>query len=240
MMYAIVKTQNGTYYTSPVFAHYYKESNSKDKYQRYLDSIYNQFYIVLDQGKKHLVKQYVFYKENKYLEPQIHIVDIKTEGWTSVSDGYDCIDFLRSVDPLSDYSDIDENSLKQCIQIDQKCLYREYVDIKTNQDIDNFMFVSGGMHDAFIETINQDENSLYVLFGGCWGLKIEMWFSGDVSYSTSSRNPEEFDPYWFGATFKKENEYLYLIDEEDMDINEISDGYCWFKAKSVRYHLIPQ
>ena len=102
------------------------------------------------------------------------------------------------------------------------------------------MFVSGGMHDAFIETVNQDENSLYVLFDGCWGLKIEMWFSGDVSYSTSSRNPEEFDPYWFGATFKKENEYLYLIDEEDMDINEISDEYCWFKAKSVRYHLIPQ
>jgi len=31
-----------------------------------------------------------------------------------------------------------------------------------------------------------------------------------------------------------------LIDEEDMDINDISDGYCWFKAKSVRYHLIPQ
>ena len=64
-MYAIVKAQNGTFYTSPVFAHYYKKSNSKDEYQRYLDSIYNQFYIVLDQGKKHLVKQYVFYNEKK-------------------------------------------------------------------------------------------------------------------------------------------------------------------------------
>ena len=239
-MYAIVKTQNGTFYTSAVFAHYYKKSNSEDEYQRYLDSIYNQFYIVLDQDKKRLVKQYVFNRENKYLEPQIHITDIQTDGWSSVKDGYDCIDFLSSIDPLSDFSGIDENLLKQCIQIDLKTLYREYVDVETERDVDNFMFVSGGMHDAFIKNLKQEENYLYVLFDGCWGLKIEMWFSGDVSYSTSSRNPEEFDPYWLGATFKKGNGYFYLIDEEDMDVGEISEDYCWFKARSVRYRLIPQ
>ena len=47
------------------------------------------------------------------------------------------------------------------------------------------------------------------------------------------------DPYWFGATLKKENGYFYLIDEENMDVNEISEDYCWFKARSVRYRLIP-
>ena len=46
-IYAIVKQENGQSYTSMVFG-YYCPVQSQDGYDRYLESIHNQFYIVLD------------------------------------------------------------------------------------------------------------------------------------------------------------------------------------------------
>nr|DAV24372.1 MAG TPA: hypothetical protein [Caudoviricetes sp.] len=46
-IYAIVKQENGQSYTSMVFG-YYCPVQSRDGYDRYLESIHNQFYIVLD------------------------------------------------------------------------------------------------------------------------------------------------------------------------------------------------
>lgn len=57
---------------------------------------------------------------------------------------------------------------------------------------------------------------LYVLFDGTWGCKIELWFEGNVSYSTESRNPEEYDPYRSGSTLIMSNGYFILVDDENM------------------------
>ena len=46
-------------------------------------------------------------------------------------------------------------------------------------------------------------------------------FSGDVSYNTDSRDPEEYDPYWFGSTVAFHNGYIYMVDEDEMNIDEI-------------------
>ena len=241
-MYAIVKKQDGSFYKSMVFAHYYEKADaSESDHHKYIDSTYyNHFYVVLNQEKTKLIKQHVFDRSNKYLEPQIHIVDCSTDEWVTIQEGCSCIGFLRDIDLFSSHWNITPDTLQKCIEADQQESHSEYIDIKTERDIENFMAVSGGMHDAFIEEAKQDGDTLYILFDGCWGLKIAMWFEGDVSYSISSRNPEEFDPYWFGSTLLKENGYYYLIDETDMSVDEITDDFCWFKARSVRYHLIPQ
>ena len=60
-----------------------------------------------------------------------------------------------------------------------------------------------------------------------------------VSYNTESRNPEEYDPYWFGSTFALHNGYIYMVDEDDMNIDEITDAYCWFRSKHMSYRIIP-
>ncbi|MBQ8276695.1 MAG: hypothetical protein IJZ02_08765 [Clostridia bacterium] len=83
------------------------------------------------------------------------------------------------------------------------------------------------------------ENSLYLLFDGTWGCKIEVWFEGDITYDTSSRDPEKFDPYWFGSTVKIDNGFIYLIDDEDVSVSDINLSYCWFKARSMKYRVIP-
>ena len=50
-MLAIIRKGNGEYYTSLVFGYYSSVSSDDDEYQRYLDSIYNRFYIVLEDRK---------------------------------------------------------------------------------------------------------------------------------------------------------------------------------------------
>lgn len=45
-MYAIIKQENGKSYTSTVFG-YYRPVQSQDNYERYLESVHNQFYIVM-------------------------------------------------------------------------------------------------------------------------------------------------------------------------------------------------
>lgn len=45
-MYAIIKQENGQSYTSMVFG-YYCPVQSQDDYDRYLESIHNQFYIMM-------------------------------------------------------------------------------------------------------------------------------------------------------------------------------------------------
>ena len=111
--------------------------------------------------------------------------------------------------------------------------------IRNDKDIKNLMMVSGGFHDACIDCLEEKDGALYVLFDGIWGGQIEMWFSGDVEYDISSRNPKEYDPYWYDSTMLIENGFIYFVDAEDMKVEEIGEGYCWFKARNVKYHVIP-
>lgn len=68
-MYAIVKQKNGQSYTSMVFG-YYCPVQSQDGYDRYLESIHNQFYIVLDKAKTQLVKHVVSRRAKNTLTPE--------------------------------------------------------------------------------------------------------------------------------------------------------------------------
>ena len=61
--------------------------------------------------------------------------------------------------------------------------------------------------------------------------------SDDVSFCVKSR--EEDDPYWMDSSLFMENGYIYLVDECDMTAEKITDDYCWFKAKSVSYQVLP-
>ena len=74
-MLAMIRKGNGEYYTSLVFGYYSYIEPNDDDYQRYLDGIYNRFYIVLDESKTKLIKQVVFDKNNKYLIPLVLVVD---------------------------------------------------------------------------------------------------------------------------------------------------------------------
>jgi len=238
-MHAIIRCGKGEYYLSTVFG-YFCNITATDNHQKYLERIHNQYYLVLDKDKKKLIKQYTFNKASKYLDLSILIVESNNEGWELDENGYGCVKFLCDVNQDTIEDELPDHLLTKCINIDSDYKYEQFQEIRTLVDIENLMTVSGGFHDAFIvEHKQNDDGSLYLLFDGTWGCKIEVWFDGNVSYSIASRIGDECDPYWFGSTVLIDDGYVYFMDGKDMSISDIGDDYCWFKAKHMKYHVIP-
>lgn len=103
----------------------------------------------------------------------------------------------------------------------------------------NIILTTGNFHDACIEEQKiSDGGELYLRFTGIWGCQVEIWFWDDLEYCTDSRNPEYWDPYWSCSTLLLFDGYVYFVDEE-LEVNEITDEYCWFKARHMKYHIIP-
>lgn len=238
-MYAIIRLGKGEYYTSVVFG-YYCSITATDDYQRYRQSIHNQYYLVLNKEKNRLCRHYVFDSNSKYLDPLVLIVDTDNSDWIVDEKSHGCVDYLSDIPADKIEDELSQEQLQRCIRADSEYVYNEYPEIHTKKDIDNLMAVAGWFHDGYIEKCEKvSDDELYVLFYDIWGCKIEMWFSGDVSYCIDSRS--SCDEYWWNdSTMLIENGYIYFTDGSDMSISEIKDDYCWFKAKNVKYHIIPK
>ncbi len=240
-MYAIVRQGEGKFYVSPVFG-YYNDVKSKDDYQRYLESIYTPYYVIWDEKGEQLIRCFKMQQNTKYLIPQILIIECSQDDWILDEDGIGGVDFLprELADQIIDSGEIPSEIFEKCKAVSKEYTYEPVQEIVTEKDIHNLEWVSGDFHDAYIEECKLlDDGSLYVLFDGIWGCEIEIWFSGDIEYDISSRNPDEDDPYWYGSTVMIQDGYIYLVDEEEMSVEQISEGYCWFKARHMKYHIIP-
>lgn len=236
-MYAIIRQGSGKYYTSSVFAHY-NNISAADEYGKYLDGIYSRFYIVLNPEKTALVKQYVYNRENEFLEPLVLITDFSHEDWNmDEATGFGEINIINKEEILSMVEH--EKVPKEFLELDAAYHFQEYNNISTEKDIENLMWVSGGFHDAYIKEVAEENGVLRVLFDGVWGCKIELWFSGDAAYDTRSRSQEGGNIYWFGADMLIDGDFIYLVDEENMCVEAINESYCWFKARHVKYRVIP-
>lgn len=233
-----MRNKDGSHYTSVVFG-YCCKITATDDYKRYLEGVHNRFYVVLNEAKDALIKKHIFPSDNKYLDPQVLIVEANQDNWLFEDDIHGCVDFLKGVDFYAEEMAIDPVLLGQCITLDAMYRYNEYVEIKTEKDVENLMRVSGGFHDAYIETHEQVADSVHVLFDGVWGCKIEIWFEGEAEYSVESRDPEEDDPTWYGSSFLMHDGFFYFVDEEGVKTENIDNTYRWFKSRRVRYHVIP-
>lgn len=240
-MHAIVRQGDGKFYVSPVFG-YYTDVKSEDDYQRYLERIHTPYYVVWDEAGEHLIKCFAMQPDTKYLIPQILIVEGNLDGWIVDEDGVGGVAFLprELADQIIDSEVIPDDIFEKCKAVGNGYKYKPEQEVVAKTDIENLELVSGGFHDACIEECKmQADDSLYVKFKGIWGCKIEVWFWGDVEYDISSRDPDECDPYWYSSTVIIQDDFVYLVDEEDMTVDQIREGYCWFKARHMKYHIIP-
>ena len=130
-----MRNKDGSHYTSVVFG-YFCKITSTDDYKRYLEGIHNRFYVVLNEAKDALNKKYIFPSDNKYLDPQVLIVEADQDNWLFEDDTHGCVDFLHGVDFYAEEMAIDPVLLGQCITMDAMCRYNEYVEIKTEKDIE--------------------------------------------------------------------------------------------------------
>ena len=239
-MYAIIRTGSGNYYTSVVFG-YYENITSENDYQKYMESIYNRYYIVLNDSKTKLVKQFVYDRANKYLTPLVLITDADTSDWNIDEKECGALRILPKELLLEMVEDdtVPGVMLQQCIEFDAAVKYSEYHNVETDTDIKNLKWASGGFHDAYIEKLEHHEDEIYILFDGTWGCKIEVWFDGDVSFCVESRNSKEYDPYWYDSAVIMQDGFVYLVDGENLTVDDINDSYCWFKGRRMKYRIIP-
>lgn len=240
-MHAIIRQGNGKYYVSAVFG-YYQDVNAEDYFERSKEIIQKSYYIIWDEKKERLMRWLAYVPNTKYIIPQILIVDTERDNWVLDEDGVGCVDFLSRelLDSFIDELEQPKDILEECRAIDSEYVYNETPEIKTQKDIENLAWASGGFHDAHIikEELLPD-GTLYLRFDGTWGCEIEVWFWGDLEYDTSSRNPEKYDPYWFGSTVILQNGFVYFVDDDDMTVEQITKGYCYFKARHMKYRVVP-
>ena len=240
-MHAIVRQGEGKYYVSAVFG-YYRDITATDDYEKYIEEIHRPYWVVWDEKHNRLIRWLSMVPNTKYLIPQILIIDSDQSNWVKDEDGVGCVDFLSRelLDTFLDAENQPEDVLEKCRMMDRGYIYNDTPEIRTQQDIDNLEWASGCFHDARIATEElQDDGTLYLRFDGTWGCEIEVWFWGDLEYDTSSRNSDECDPYWYGSTVLLENGFVYFVDEDDMTVEKIEPGYCYFKARHMKYRIIP-
>lgn len=240
-MHAIIRQGDGKYYISAVFG-YYRDITAMDDYERYLEKIYKPYWIVWDPGKKRLIRWLAMVPDTKYIIPQILIVDADQCNWIKDEQGVGCVDFLDRtlLDSILDAEDQPKDILEKCHAMDAGYVYDDIQEIKSKKDIENLEWASGGFHDArIVKEEIQEDGALYLRFDGTWGCEIEVWFRGDVEYDTSGRNSETCDPYWFGSTVILQDGFVYFIDDNDMTVGRITPGYCYFKARHMKYRIIP-
>ena len=130
--------------------------------------------------------------------------------------------------------------IDKCLEMDTGYVYDETPEIKVETDTENLEWASGGFHDArILKEELQEDGTLYLRFDGTWGCEIEVWFWGDLEYDTSSRDPELYDPYWFGSTVILQDGFVFFVDDDDMTVDQITKDYCYFKARSSSIFPIP-
>ena len=178
----------------------------------------------------------------KYIIPQILIVNADQSKWIKDEQGAGCVDFLDRalLDSFLDAEDQPQDILEKCHDMDAGYVYANIQEIKSERDIENLEWASGGFHDArIVKEEIQEDGALYLRFDGTWGCEIEVWFWGDLEYDTSGRVSEISDPYWFGSTVILQDGFVYFIDDNDMTVERITPGYCYFKARHMKYCIIP-
>ena len=240
-MKAIIRQGEGKYYVSTVFG-YYQDVKSEDDYQRYLERIHSSYYVVWDEAHEKLVKCFAMQPKTKYMIPMVLVIDSDQHGWLVDDEGIGGLEFLPRdfADRLIAQGKLQDDILARCLEADGDYVYEPYKEIKSEKDIKDLQWASGYFHDVRIaEEKLQDDGVLYLLFDGVWGCSIEVWLWDDLEYNTSSRNPEEYDPYWYGSTIILQDGFVFFVDDDNMTVDKITEDYCYFKARHMKYHIIP-
>lgn len=240
-MHVIVRQGNGKYYVSVAFG-YYKDIKSDDDYQRYLESIHSPYFVVWDEHKDHLVKMFAMQPDTQYLIPQILVVDSDRTGWLMDDEGIGGVAFLPRdlADTVIAAGKLPADLKARCLKYDEGYEYDPYPEIKTQKDAEDLDWAATNFHDAYIAKQEMlDDGRLYVLFDDVWGCKVETWFWGDLEYDTSSRDPENYDQYWYSSSIILQDGFVYFVDEYEMTVDKITHEYCYFKARHMKYHIIP-
>lgn len=233
-MQAIIRCGKGKYYCSPIFGIYGK-TNEKP---------FRSYVICFDENKERLIKQPIFNPKKKpFLNLMVLYTDESRSGWINYGNGYEGVDFLpfEKVSELVSNGSLPADIKQACDAQDLHEDFSVFKEIKTSEDIKKLMLISGYFHDGIIDKLEERQDcSVYVMFDGVWGCNVEIVFAGDVSYCVESEKLDEYDSYWYESSVIIKDGYTYFVDWITDNVPELSGGFRWFKAKSMKYRIIPE
>ena len=170
-------------------------------------------------------------------------VDSDQTNWNMDEHGIGCVDFLSKelLDSFLDEAEQPEEILEKCRAMDAGYVYDDTPEIRTQKDTEALKWAAGDFHDAYLDKEELlEDGTLYLRFYGTWECEVEVWFWGDLEYDTSSLDPEEEeDLHWYGSTIILQDGFVYFFDRSGMTVDKIGPGYCYFKARHMKYRIIP-
>lgn len=231
-MYAIVREGDGRFYTSMVFGNYQIEGASARK---------RDCWIVLNREKTALVKQYHLQQDTKHLIPMVLITDADRSDWAELSEGERSVGVLPTdrLPAMVEQGAVPAVLTRKCVELDRAYRYEELREVKTEEDIRDLKWVSGCFHDSVVAEAKEDADGLSVRFEGVWGCTIEVRFEGEVCYHIPVIDPWEGDPVWYDCTLVFRDGFVWLIDREGVSVENIPPHAHWFRAKTMKYRVIP-
>lgn len=230
---------DGGHYISAVFAYYSNVTAKRDimRAQQYYSGSY---FAVFDRDKKRLIKHCQF-QVGFFIDKSILIIDSDSTGFVVNENGEGCVDFLSKelLDSILDSDCQPQDIIEKCRAIDSACRYEPVREIKTQKDITDLEKAVMNFLDVYINYVELlDDGALYLFMDGCWGCKVEIWFRGELEYRTSG-----IDDYagknWYSSTLLIHDGFIYFTDSTEIPVDEITNSHCHFKARHMKYKIIP-
>ncbi len=237
-MKVLVRREDGSYYASKVFAVFRNVFDKKE----YLS--YSEKHLIFDETGNNLIIKSMFCRDpldrSHRIKKILLIYDTDQSDMIIKKNGAGTVNFLTEKDIKNICSGhIEDEVLKKCKQY-HTSYTGEYLEIKTDSDIQNLLTYAGGFHDARINKLTHiSENEISVLFEDIfWGGEVELVFKGDVSYNYKE-TPDDYDG-WFNGEVLFDGDHIIFTDACSYNkLGQLIKEPTWFKAKEAKYRIIP-
>jgi len=241
-MHAIIRLENGRYYTSAVFGRFYDESSSEN----------TDLLVVFNQAKDSLIAlPELQFTEDGFISRKVIIYDTHDNSWRysnirGTTRHYGCVAYLNR-EKCFDLVRMAQKGIKntgipeQCYKDDQATPLKKWTQVRTDYDIKNLLSISNNFQDAYVAECQRDKKNgnIRVLFKACWGTDVELVFQKEASCHL--HNPEEYEPWWYDCKLMRYRNKYYLFDSSNADAKDIdtwdSDYFC---AKELYFHILPR
>lgn len=190
---------------------------------------------VFNRTKTRLIKVAMM-APTEQIHRQIVIFDDDTSQWwweNTTSTG--CMKLVADNDKQLAENLLSKN-IKTLQHIDALCTFLPAGTIKNMADARQLMDIMGGFHDAHLVKIDQNDDELHLQFAPCWGLELELWFSGECYFQTYDWQYS----WWMDGSLFVEAGMICLCDGEEIFTLAAAKQYgnC-FWGRRLRYEICP-
>ena len=197
------------------------------------------------------------YKRKPSLKRKIFIIDTDATGMIekkeiklSITTTYkECFGYawiLENSDlikRIKDGKQVDEQYIKIAEEQNKSIDTNEWKYVKNQKDAEDLLSAAWGFHDATLKSIcykakenYDDPSNIQVLFTGCWECDILLEFKKDVLIHFNY--DDNTIPDIMDSNILFHDGFIYWVDECIESVDDITEEYIYFRARSLAWKMI--